>query len=193
MKSSKHIIKGVFLAIGLLILRLQLTAQITSPIHLIDLKGKPAELKMGIDDSLLVVTFLLADCPACESYSKTLNDLNTKFTNCKVKMIGIFPGKYNTPAEMIAYQNQYKISFPLYQDPDKLVVHQLKATVAPEVFVLDRNDGVRYSGRIDDWMYAVGKKKIRIQHHDLADALEALTHQLPIQQSRTTPIGCIIE
>ena len=78
-----------------------------------------SELKKN-KGSILVI--LLPDCPACESYSKTLNDLNKKYKADGFQFYGIFPGKYNTLEEMSLYKRTYKINFSLLQDPDNKLV-----------------------------------------------------------------------
>ncbi len=106
-----------------------------------------------------VIVFLLPDCPACESYSRTLNELREKYKNAGFEFYGIFPGKLNTPEEMISYQKRYKITFPLLQDPDNLLVKSMHAGIVPSVFLIDNKENILYKGRIDDWMYALGKRK----------------------------------
>ncbi|MEY4594831.1 MAG: hypothetical protein RIQ47_1241, partial [Bacteroidota bacterium] len=74
-----------------------------------------------------------------------------------------------------------------------IVVRQLKATTVPQVFLLNKNGAVVYSGRIDDWMYALGKKRSIITKHDLKNAMDELATNKVISNPVTVPIGCIIE
>jgi hypothetical protein len=94
---------------------------------------------------------------------------------------------------MNEFQNSYKINFPLLRDPEKILVRQLKATTVPQVFLLNKNGEVVYSGRIDDWMYALGKKRSVITRHDLKNAMDELLANKAITNPVTVPIGCIIE
>jgi len=140
-----------------------------------------------------VIVFLLPDCPACESYSKTLEDLSNKYKSSNINFYGIFPGNYNTVGEMQEYQKTYKINFPLLQDPENLLVRSLKAEIVPSAFVIDEIGNVLYRGRIDDWMYALGKKRAVITKHELRDALQSIKDGKAITVKETKAIGCIIE
>lgn len=140
-----------------------------------------------------VFIFLLPDCPACESYSRTLNQLQEKFKSSGIRFYGVFPGHYNTEQEMKEYQSRYRINFLLMTDPDKKLVQHLGAKISPEVFVIGNTGKTLYRGRIDDWLYAVGKKKLKVSTHDLKNALDAIVQKKPIAVSETNAIGCIIE
>jgi len=140
-----------------------------------------------------VFIFLLPDCPASQSYSLTLNELCSAFKSSGVAFYGVFPGHYNTPEEMKEYQDNYHVLFPLITDPEKKLVKSLGAKIAPEVFVVNSSGQTLYHGRIDDWMYAAGKKKLTITSHELKDALTALVHHQPPKVKATQAVGCIIE
>ena len=140
-----------------------------------------------------VIVFLLPDCPACESYSSTLNSLRTKYKNSGIEFYGVFPGIYNSIAEMKDFQKNYKINFPLLVDPEYNLVKTLNAKIVPTAFLIDNTGNILYQGRIDDWMYALGKKRVVITTHELNDALKAVTTDKPITITETKAIGCIIE
>jgi peroxiredoxin len=140
-----------------------------------------------------VFIFLFADCPACQSYSLTLNQLSKKFETSGIGFYGVFPGDYNTIQEMKEYQSRYHINFPLLTDPQSKLVKTFGAKVVPEAFVLNNDGKILYRGRIDDWMYAVGKKKPSITKHELQDALNAVSNHQSVKVTETKAIGCIIE
>jgi peroxiredoxin len=160
---------------------------------LTDLNGAHREFRLPKNSGYRVVVILLSDCPACQSYSKTLNELSRKYSESGIDFTGVFPGTFNTLEEAREFRKSYRIAFDLVSDPQKSLVGSLKATVAPEVFLLDHKGRTIYSGRIDDWMYAVGKKRAVITRHDLKSAIDqALAGKAP-DPSQTVPIGCIIE
>jgi len=142
---------------------------------------------------VLVFVFLLADCPACQGYSKTLKELNAKYSPDKFFFCGIFPGNYSKKEEMKQYRERYKIPFPLLADPEMKLAKKLNAHVSPEVFVTRPNGAIEYQGRIDDLYYNAGKRKPMILHHDLQDALENIRMNKPVLVPRTQAIGCIIQ
>lgn len=160
---------------------------------LLNLENKSVTLSTSTGTEHTIIVLLLPDCPACQSYSRTLNQLYKTYTKNSVRFYGIFPGAYNTLDEMKQFKKEYEIAFPLLRDPDKILVKSLHATTVPEVFLINKNGETVYSGRIDDWMYALGKKRSIITRHDLKDALNALLANKKIAVSKTVPIGCIIE
>jgi peroxiredoxin len=168
-------------------------AQDISSVPLQTIEGKPAFLTEIKKNKASVIVFLLADCPACENYALTLNQMNEKFKANNIAFYGIFPGTYSKPDEMMKYKNTYKINFPLFVDKDKKLVKALKARTAPQAFLLNNSENTLYSGRIDDWMYAVGKKRIVITHHELQDAIDATIKGTKIPVPTSIAVGCLIE
>ncbi len=140
-----------------------------------------------------VVIFLLSDCPASQSYSLTLNKLAKKYINSRIAFVGVFPGSYSTDDELQKFKQQYKISFPLLKDPEMILAKKLDAKIGPSCFLLNEKGSVVYKGRIDDWLYAVGKKRQVIKENNLDDALKSLISNSPIKITETNPIGCILE
>jgi peroxiredoxin len=167
--------------------------QIAFPIELKDLRNKSVTYRPGPKTKVIALVFLLPDCPACQSYSKTLNDLQRDYRALGLELIGVFPGKYATVAEADAFRTSYKIDFPLFIDPEQQLVRMTGATVAPEAFVFTKSGQQEYEGRIDDWMIEPGKKRLRVRNNDLRLAVNALLNGRPVPVSKTTPIGCIIE
>jgi len=74
-----------------------------------------------------------------------------------------------------------------------LLVKAFHAGIVPSAFVVDNMGNILYKGRIDDWMYALGKKRAVITKHDLRDALVAIQENKVILVKETKAIGCIIE
>jgi peroxiredoxin len=170
-----------------------LSAQSIYSVQLKMLDQKTFALDKIKKNTATVFVFLLPDCPASQSYSLTLNQLAKKFESSGIEFFGVFPGDYNTIDEMKDFQRTYRIGFSLLIDDQKILVKNLSAKVAPEVFVIGSKGQTLYRGRIDDWMYAVGKKKPVIKTHELEDALNAIAHHQPVKVSETKAIGCIIE
>lgn len=140
-----------------------------------------------------VIVFLLSDCPASQSYTLTLNKISQKFSKSNVSMIGVFPGKYSSDKELLEFRHQYKITFPLLKDPDMILAKKLDAKIAPGCFLIDKNGIDVYHGRIDDWLYAVGKKKPAVTQKNLEDAINAVIKDTPVKIKQTEAIGCILE
>jgi peroxiredoxin len=139
-----------------------------------------------------VFVFLLPDCPACENYSRTLNTLSDKFKSNGIQFYGVFPD-FIKAAEIDNFRKTYHISFPLLMDYNKELLNAFDAHVAPSAYVINETTLLMYRGRIDDWMYAVGKKRTVITNHELEDALQAIADHKPVKVNQTQPVGCLID
>jgi thiol-disulfide isomerase/thioredoxin len=162
-------------------------------LRLPDIENKFVSFSNFKNNKATVFVFLLTDCPASQSYTLTLNKLAKNYRNNNVLFVGVFPGKYASDKEIIEFKKIYKITFPLIKDPEMVLARKLNATIAPGCFVLDSKENIIYKGRIDDWMYAVGKKRQVITENNLDDALQALLKNIPVKKKETNPIGCILE
>lgn len=171
----------------------KLSGNTSTELQLFTLEQKVFSIDQIKNNLASVFIFLLSDCPACESYSLTLNKLNNQFKTSGIRFYGVFPGHYNTEEEMKGYQSKYRINFLLMTDPDKKLVKKLGAKIAPEVFVLNNTAQTVYRGRIDDWLYAVGKKRLKVTSHELQNALNEIVEKKVVKVSATNAIGCIIE
>ncbi len=139
-----------------------------------------------------VFVFMLPDCPACQNYSLTLRNLAKQYRQNGVQFYGVFP-PFVKAAEIEKFKTEYKINFPLLIDCNKELLTAFDGHVVPSVFAINESTVLLYSGRIDDWMYAVGKKRTVITHHELSDALEAIVMHKKILVNKTQPVGCLID
>lgn len=141
----------------------------------------------------MVIVFLSPECPLCINYTKTLNDLYSRYSLSGIRFIGVFSGAYADRDSINSFASRYKITFPLYMDKQKKLSGYLQATITPEVFLTDENGKIVYQGLIDDWVYAPGKLKPVITEFYLRDALQALLNNEYPALIQTTAIGCFIE
>ncbi|MFM9052982.1 MAG: redoxin domain-containing protein [Bacteroidota bacterium] len=169
------------------------SAQSVFPIKLNSISGDPVVLTPQKAFPFTVFIFLLPDCPACQSYTLTLKKLFEKFSQSGIRFIGVFAGKYSKEKEMNEFESRYQLPFPLYVDKNHDLIRKLDVHVSPEVVTIDQSGTVSYRGRIDDWMYAVGKKRTVIRHHDLENALRSISDGKKPDPDKTVPVGCIIE
>lgn len=138
-----------------------------------------------------VLYFLSPECPLCQSYSLTINQLSQKFK--EVQMVGIVPGTEYSDLEISTFKHKYKLPFVLWKDEQLLLARKYHATVTPEAIVVDADGKVLYQGRIDNWAYEVSKKRRVITEHDLEDALNSIVNKQPVKVAKTKAIGCFIE
>jgi hypothetical protein len=127
----------------------------------------------------------------CQNYAPTLKALGETFGQ-KVQFIGIIPGTAYTRKEIENYRQTYNIGFSLVVDSTFKTTNQLKATVTPEVFVINEQGHLAYSGAVDNWLYDLGKKRKAPTEHFLKDALEAMVAGKKVLKPKTTAKGCLI-
>ncbi len=159
-----------------------------SNIALINLNnGNPSHLSENEKPSLFI--FLSPDCPLCQNYSATLNSLANKYGN-EIIMYGIIPGKAYSKKILQAFQSTYKIIFPLYIDKQMVLSKYLKATVTPQVILLNKNKTLIYKGAIDDLLQKLGKQKLKASVFYLQDAIKNTLQQKTVEIKRTIAVGC---
>jgi thiol-disulfide isomerase/thioredoxin len=156
-----------------------------------DLQSDYVNIKPG--SKATVIVMLSPECPLCQSYSRTLNQLQATYAKKGVLFYGVVPGNSFTPLEVEAYAKKYQIGFTLLFDHNMKFTRAVKATKTPEVLVYDHTFALRYMGRIDNWAIALGKKRTVITDHNLRDAIEAILLNKPISITKTEAIGCYIE
>lgn len=145
------------------------------------------------DKKATAVIFLLSDCPASQSYTLTLNKLSKKYTGSNVAFVGVFPGHFSTDKELLDFKKEYKITFPLIKDPEMQFTAKLKAKIGPSCFLINQDGNVVYKGRIDDWLFALGKKRLVVTEKNLEEAIISTIKNEPVKIRETNPIGCILE
>jgi peroxiredoxin len=140
---------------------------------------------------LLAVVFLSPDCPLCQRYTRTLNQLQAQYAS-ELTIVGIFPGKAYSSAACEQFASDYRVTFTLLLDRPRQVSNALGATTTPEVFLFDEQRTILYAGAIDDWVVALGKTRNKASKTYLADAILAFTNGYPVSVIRTDAIGCLI-
>lgn len=161
-------------------------------IRLLGLQDESAHINLT-EHELTVICFLSPECPLCVNYARTLRLLAERFEKDSIGFYGIFSGEWVTSDEILGYRARNGLRFTMFRDTELQLTRTLKATVTPEVFVLDTKGEVIYRGAIDNWVNGLGKKKLEVTEHYLQDALIAgLKDERPMT-GRTTAVGCLIE
>jgi len=153
--------------------------------------GKAVSLHDFSQAKAVAIVFLGTECPLANLYGPRLNEIQRKYANRGVQVIGINSNKQDSLTEVAAYVHRHKISFPMLKDPGNRVADAIGAERTPEVFLLDDKLTVRYHGRIDD-QYGVGYSKERGAKPELSLAIDALLSGKPVTKPETKAVGCYI-
>lgn len=147
--------------------------------------------KLVTDNKLQVIVLLSTECPMCISYTRTLEELNKRFSS-KVNFYGIFPGNTYTDEKINEFVSSYKLSIPIYIDEKMKMTRALKGRVTPEVFLFDSSGNCVYRGAIDDWLVELGKKKTKPDQHFLLNAIEQALNNEAVLITYTKAQGCLL-
>lgn len=160
---------------------------------LVNLKGQTSTTQAITQRKPTVFIFISPECPLCQSYTLTINQVIKKYTNQGIQFIGIVPGMDFSPQQVLSFNRTYKSTLPIWFDKQLKLTRAIGASITPEVFFVSNNGKLLYSGRIDNWAYELSKKRKVITQHDLINALESYIHHKPITTLKTKAVGCFIE
>src|SRR5687768_3023576 len=146
-------------------------------------EGKKAFISF-YNTPLSVLVFLSPDCPLCKNYSLVLNELQQDFKS-KINIYGVVPGSTYSNEEVKKYIKDYKIVFPVMIDPQKAFTSMVKATVTPEVVLVNETGNIVYRGAIDDWVEELGRKKVKPEQHFLKEAINQYLQNKPVALKQT--------
>jgi thioredoxin-related protein len=146
---------------------------------------------LGADDRLQLLITLSPECPMCRNYTLTLKQLKQQYDSV-VSITGIFPGTAYTDEEINAFYKKYDLNIEVLTDKTMSVTRLLQATVTPEVFLFDRAGNLVYSGAIDNWLTALGKKKQKPDKNYLKDAIAETLKGQQVSLNYMEANGCSI-
>lgn len=164
-------------------------------LHLLFLLLLPPLLRAGapVPPVATVYVFLADTCPISQNATPTLRALHAAYAPRGVRFVGVFPALQMRPADVVLFQKQYPLPFPVRLDAGQQLTRRLKARITPEVVVLAPDETtVLYQGRIDDAYARLGQRRTVVQHHELRDALTAIVARQPVPVPRTEAVGCFV-
>lgn len=156
--------------------------------------GKRCSLKSFQDKKALVVMFTCNHCPTVQAYEDRLIAIQRDYAKKGVQLIAICSNDtHHYPEDslkhMVERARRKGYNFPYLRDDTQQAAEAYGAEYTPEVFVLDEERRLRYTGRIDDNREA--PKKVR--SHDLREALDALLEGREVENPETFAFGCTIK
>jgi len=152
---------------------------------------------------VFVVAFLCNHCTESQVYESRLNKLAQEYAKKGVSLVAIQSSNPNafsdedlswsdvgeTLADMKERATFRKFSFSYLYDGDTgATAVAFGATVAPSVYVFDKERKLRYFGRIDDDPADGPETK-----HEAVAAIDALLADKPVAVATTIPTGCSLK
>jgi peroxiredoxin len=153
-----------------------------------DYKGKSHSLSDYKDSKAVVVIYVATRCPVSNAYNQRMADLYKEFKGKGIAFLGINSNKMESIEEIKEHAQKNELSFPILKDVNNVVADQYKASVTPEVYVLDKDQKVLYHGRIDD-----SRRENQITSKDLHNALTDILSGKEVTAKKTKAFGCTIK
>ncbi len=144
-----------------------------------------------LDARWTVLFFLMTDCPIANRYAPEIQRICSTYGPKGAQCFLVYVDAA-TPEAIRSHVHDYHYRLPAILDSGHQLVRKAGATVSSEVAVFSRTGELVYRGRIDDLHAALGSPRQQATHHDLRDALDALTTNRRVANSRTQAIGCFI-
>ncbi len=157
---------------------------------LVGVDGKKHSLADLKDKDVVVVAVTCNHCPVATAYEDRLIAFAKKYAGKKVALVAINVNVGEEDSLPLMKKRAKEKNFPyLYlYDPSQKIGAALGATVTPEIFVLDKDRKIAYTGRVDDsW-----QKPANVKKKYLEDAVNALLSGKKVPLAETSPFGCTV-
>lgn len=175
-----------------------LKIQMGEPARAFELKGvdeKIYTLESFVGAKVLVIVFMCNHCPYVKAIWQRLIDLQKKFKDREVQLIGINANAANPDYTEDSFENmqkefeERKMNFPYLIDIDQKVSREYEAQCTPDIFVYDNERKLAYHGRIDDnW-----KDESLVMKNELSEAIEIILKGEKVSQIQHPSMGCSIK
>jgi peroxiredoxin len=159
------------------------------------LKGvdnKMYSLKDFNSKSFLVV-FICNHCPYVKARINDIVDLQSKFDNSELQVIGINSNDPNYENEgfdnMVKFSKDYSLNFPYLIDDTQNVAKEFGAVCTPDPFLFDENKRLVFHGKINDALEPNSKPS----HNTMEENINRLLKGLKIEKDFDPSIGCSIK
>ena len=161
-----------------------------------DFRGKEHSLNgFTADKDYVVVYFFGTECPLAKLYSARLQEMSKEYGEKGVAFVAINSNVHDNISEIESHVNRHNLSFPALKDIGNKIADKFGATRTPEVFVLDKNGVVKYTGRIDGqytFGSGVGLSSPAEKRQDMKIALDELLAGKEVTEPYVMAKGCII-
>jgi peroxiredoxin len=159
------------------------------------LKGvdnKMYSLKDFNSKSFLVV-FICNHCPYVKARINDIVDLQSKFDNKDLQVIGINSNDPNYEGEgfvnMVKFSNDYSLNFPYLIDDTQNVAKDYGAVCTPDPFLFDVDKKLVFHGKINDAIEPNATPSYNIMEENINRLLKGLD----IEKDFDPSIGCSIK
>ena len=145
------------------------------------------------------IFFVATDCPISNWYAPTIQQVCREYAargvDCTLVYEDVDLGRHasSLDASVRTHLREYGYGpTTAVVDRTRVIATRAKATITPQVVLVDRGGEVRYRGRIDNAYADLGKPRQHVTSHDLRASLDALLAGRPVPAPETDALGCYI-
>ena len=153
-----------------------------------DYNGKEFSLSDFKDSKAIVVIFVATECPVSNAYNSRMESIYNEYKNKNVALVGINSNKAEDIGRIKEHAKSKGLTFPILKDEKNIIADKFRASVTPEVFILNNNFEVLYHGRIDD-----SRDESDVEKKDLRIALDEILSGKQVSNPVTKAFGCTIK
>jgi hypothetical protein len=179
--------RAVFAAMALLYFAGLASAQQSA----VDLEGRAVNPFTASAGRVVVLVFLRRDCPVSGRYAPVIQRISKQYSD-KASFWLVYPDRSETAQAIRRSVSDYGYRLPVLRDPERALVRMGHVQITPEVAVFDRNHGLVYDGRIDDWYIDATRARSSATTHELEDAIRAAAAGEAVAKSEVRGVGCYI-
>ncbi len=201
MRSNGKIVRTTFLslaALALAALPALAGATVGDTAPAFTLKGVDGQTRSLADykGKVVVLEWINPNCPVSNRHAreKTMTELAKQ--HGEVVWLGInstspSSGDFMKPAEHMAYDQKYGITYPVLYDESGQVGHAYGAKTTPHMFIVGADGKVAYNGAIDDDPPGRKAKADRLNY--VGHGLDAEKKGASPDPASTKPYGCSVK
>ena len=162
--------------------------------NLLGIDNNYHSLKEYDNEKILIIIFMCNHCPYVKAVIGRLVEIQKKYLDKGVKLIGINPNDEITYPEdsfenMKLFAKEYNMNFPYLRDETQNIAKEYDAACTPDIYVYDSNRFLKYHGRIDDnW-----KDENLVTQKELEKAIDFLLAGENIEFDQIPSLGCSIK
>lgn len=156
--------------------------------------GRQYSLENFEGKKVLVIIFMCNHCPYVKAVLPRLIDLQNKFRDRGVQLVGINPNdavRYpdDSMGNMKKIAAQKKVSFPYLFDESQETAKSYDAVCTPDIFVYGEKRTLLYRGRVDDnW-----QEPDKATQKDLENAINLILAGQEVTGEQIPSMGCSIK
>ncbi len=153
-----------------------------------DYNGKEYSLSDFKNFKAIVIIFVATECPVSNAYNSRMEAIYNNYKDKNMALLGINSNKVENIVRIKDHAKSNGLTFPILKDEKNIIADKFRASVTPEVFVLNNNFEILYHGRIDD-----SRDESEVEKKDLRNALDEILSDKQVSDPVTKAFGCTIK